>query len=51
MMTSTTLSSVLWKYFSPRSLWPQMYMRMPGTYSRHMRMTPSTPAAQDRNRL
>ena len=49
--TSTTLSRVLWKYFSPRSFLPQMYMMMPGTYKRHMRMTPSTPAAHDRNRL
>jgi hypothetical protein len=31
MMASTTLSSVLWKYFSPRSRFPQMYMMTPGT--------------------
>ena len=51
MMNTTTLSSVLRRYGSPRSFFPLMYMRMPGAYRSDMMVSPTAPLANARKKL
>ena len=51
IIATTTRSTALLRYGSPRSYFPLMYIRMPGAYRSDMSVSPTAPDAQARKKL